>query len=560
MHSRTAVRLACCLLAVGLSAKPALRAQYAPGTFRSPVDHPIKTSGTFGELRADHFHMGLDVRSARGVAGDPLYAADSGYVSRLRVSAAGYGNAVYIDHPHTGTRTLYAHLDAFAPALQRYLDSVHYAREAFEIDVYPPPGTLPVARGERVGAMGNTGSSFGAHLHFETRLMADDAAFNPLLYDLPVNDDRAPEMSGVAVYWSPDRARAPLLLSRHTDLRRGEATDYVLPDTLHVPPGEVALGLKVVDRQGGTRNRNGVFRIESRAGDALHWRATYDTVAFEDTRFIQAHYDYPGHRDDAGYYYRLHRLPADAQPRLYDVLPRDGFVALGFGESCPVDVTASDPFGNASTLSLVLLADGEPPAVETPAFTHVLHPGMPASVDVGDATLDLPGDAVYADTYLRLTADTALLDYGRCYRLGDPDEPLHAPASLTVPLASVPMRLRAKTYLSACGDATEEVVYGTLTTGSAALVADLEAWGDYTLRVDTVPPRIVPLDRYTYRISDGVTGSRDLRYRVTQGGDWVLAGLDAKRDRLEVRRDILGTGPLTVEVWDAAGNRAERTR
>lgn len=533
---------------------------YRAGTFRSPVAHPIKTSGTFGELRQDHFHMGLDVRSARGVAGDDLFAADSGYVSRIKISAAGYGNALYIDHPHTGTRTLYAHLDALAPTLQRYADSVHYAQESFEIDVYPAAGELPLARGQRIGTMGNTGSSLGPHLHFETRLLADDAAFNPLLYDFPVEDTRAPEIGGLTVYRRVDPARLPLPLVRLTDLQRAGDGTYVLADTVRVPVGEIGLGLKAVDRQGGTRNRNGVFRIESRCDGQLHWRTTYDTVAYEDTRYIQAHYDYAARQGEDGYYYRLHRLPADAQPRLYDVYPDDGFVALGFGESRTLEVTASDPFGNASTLRLVVLADTEAPAPPPPPHTHVLHPGMPMDLRVGDATLAVPGNAVYADTYLTLAADSALAAgaYATCYRLGDPVEPLHAPLTLAVPLGEVPVRLRAKAYLSHCADATEGVVHGELTTGSRAIEVELEEWGDYTLRVDTVAPRIVPLDRYTYRISDDVTGTADLRYRVTQGGEWVLAELDAKKDRLVVRRDLAGSGRLRVQVWDAVGNKAER--
>ena len=534
---------------------------YPAGTFRSPVNHPIKTSGTFGELRQDHFHAGLDVRSARGVAGDDIFAVDSGYVSRIKISAAGYGNALYVDHPHTATRTLYAHLDELAPGLRRYVDSVHYARESFEIDVYPAPGTLPLRRGERLGTMGNTGSSFGAHLHFETRLIADDAAFNPLLYDFPVADTRPPDIGGVTVYRRVDPARLPVPLARLTDLRRDGDGTYVLADTVRVPAGEIGLGLKAVDRQGGTRNRNGVFRIESRCDGQVHWRTTYDTVAFEDTRYIQAHYDYAARQGDDGYYYRLHRLPADALPRLYDVYPDDGFVALGFGESRTLEVTASDPFGNASTLRFAVLADDESPAPPPPPHTHVLHPGVPSEIalDAG-ATLAVPGEAVYADTYLTLAVDSTSADgdLSPCYRLGDPAEPLQAPLQLELPLAGVPMRLRAKTYLAACGEASEGNVHGELTTGSRARAFRLWEWGDYALRADTVPPRIVALDRYTYRISDDVTATADLRYRVTQNGEWVLAELDAKSDRLSVRRDLLGAGPLAVEVWDRAGNRASR--
>ena len=541
-------------------ATSAAQAPYDADYYRSPVDHNIKVSGTFGELRQDHFHMGLDIKSARGVAGDPLYAVADGYVSRLRVSAAGYGNAVYIDHPN-GTRSVYAHLDAFAPELQAFLDSVHYAEERFEIDIPLRPVTLnslkgakqfPITKGQYLGTMGNTGSSFGAHLHFELRLADSDAAFNPLLYDLPVTDTRAPELRGLSVY-----ARLPggatRLLERVEPVKRGDG--YVLAEPLRVPPGDIGFGLKAYDRQQGTRNLNGVFNIESRCDGEVHWRAQYDTVAFEDTRYIQAHYDYPAKRGGDGYFYRLHRLPGD-RLTLHEAAPDDGFLPLGFGESRSMRITASDPLGNATTLTFRIIADLEAEAPAFPSYHHVLRPGEPATLSVGAATLDVPPRAVYTTTYLTTeVSDTVAAGaYSRCYTLGDPDEPIHEPITLRIPLERVPMALRPSAYLTSCGGGTTSLS-AKLSTGSSHLEAALEEWGSYELHVDTTPPTIRVLDRYTYLLEDDITAARDLRYRVTQNGAWVLASFDAKKNRLALRRDKLGKGKIEVEVWDAAGNR-----
>ena len=138
--------------------------------------------------------MGLDIKSAHQASGDALYAVADGFISRLRVSASGYGNSVYIDHPN-GTRSVYAHLDAFTPGIQRLLDSVHYARESFEVEVRLSPKQLPVRAGQQIGIMGNTGSSQGPHLHFELRLASNDAAFNPLLYDFPCARHQSTELA-----------------------------------------------------------------------------------------------------------------------------------------------------------------------------------------------------------------------------------------------------------------------------------------------------------------------------------------------------------------------------
>ena len=62
-----------------------------------PLDIPVKLSGSFAELRSNHFHAGIDIKT-KGKEGYKIYAIDSGYVSRIQVSAGGYGKAIYITH------------------------------------------------------------------------------------------------------------------------------------------------------------------------------------------------------------------------------------------------------------------------------------------------------------------------------------------------------------------------------------------------------------------------------------------------------------------------------
>ncbi len=541
-----------CMLASGVLAQA--QSPYLPDTYRSPVDHPIKVSGTFGELRSDHFHMGLDIKSSRGVVGDPIYAVAEGFVSRIKVSAAGYGNAIYVDHPN-GTRSLYAHLDTYAPDLQRYIDSAHYAREVYELDIEDlGPTDLPIERGQLLGTMGNTGSSFGAHLHFELRLSENDAAFNPLLYDFAIQDSRAPEIRGLSIY-----TRLPNGATHNLERVTPRSTNgsYSLRDTLHVPPGEIGFGVKAYDRQEGTQNSNGVFMIEGETDGKRFWQSRYDTVSFEQTRYIQAHYDYLSHRSGGGYFYRLHRLPGD-KLSLYAEVENNGFIDLSFGESRNVLITTCDAFGNAAVLTFTVLADGDAEMLPAPTYNYLVKQGEAANLAIADATLDLAADAVYTDTYLttRASTDVPAEAYSRCYTIGSEEEPLHASAKLRIPLYDVPMELRPNAYVSPCDNANR-TLSGTLTTGSTHLEVEVKNWGAYVLRLDTRKPTIRRLNRYTYLLSDDVTRARYLRYRVTQNGDWVLATFDAKNNRLELRRDKLGSGEIKVEVWDAAGNKRE---
>ncbi|MFK8057823.1 MAG: M23 family metallopeptidase [Saprospiraceae bacterium] len=530
-------------------------ALYPKGTYRSPVNHPIKISGTFGELRSDHFHMGIDVKSARGVGGDNLYAVADGYINRIRISATGYGNALYIDHPN-GTRSLYGHMDSFTPDIQRWVDSVHYAQESFEINVEAlSPDLFPIKRGQKLGTMGNTGSSFGAHLHYELRLQENDAAFNPLLFDFPVKDTRAPEMRGLTVFMKEGNGAARAI-NRFAKLIE-QGNDYTLSNEVHVPPGEIGFGLKTYDRQEGTRNSNGVYQIESRANGQLHWQATYDTIAFEETRYIQAHYDFEGKANKKGYFYRMHRLPGDELP-IYDVKPRDGWLNLGFGESRKMVMSSRDPFGNSATLSFTVIADLPEEAPAQPSYNYLLPQNEGSILNIGSAELLLSDKSLYHDTYLTANVSdvTVAGAYSRCYTIGNPNEPIHVSAKLQISLHDVPMGLRPNTYLSNCDDAEEDIITGKLTTGSTHLEVNLSSWGSFCLRVDQRKPTIKVLDRYTYVLADDISSERDLRYRVSQGDTWVLANYDAKKGRLTVRKDKVKAGKITVEAWDKAGNRA----
>ncbi len=140
---------------------------YPQGYFRDPLNIPIQLAANFGELRTDHFHMGLDIRT-QSKENLPVYAAADGYVSRIKIEKYGYGRAIYINHPN-GYTTLYAHLNSFYPQLEQYLKNKQYKDEKWEQDFELPANMFPVIKGQFIASSGNTGGSAGPHLHFEIR-------------------------------------------------------------------------------------------------------------------------------------------------------------------------------------------------------------------------------------------------------------------------------------------------------------------------------------------------------------------------------------------------------
>src|SRR6202012_4744370 len=173
-------------------------ANYPQGYFRNPLDFPMSLAANFGELRPNHYHMGLDIRTQHSV-NHPVHAAADGYVARVEIGPLGFGQAIYIRHPN-GYTTVYGHLNQFFPALAAYVHQQQYRAEAWELSIDIPPSMFPVKKGELIAFSGNRGGSQGPHLHFEIRRTAGDINLNPLLFGLPVADHKPPVILRLAWY------------------------------------------------------------------------------------------------------------------------------------------------------------------------------------------------------------------------------------------------------------------------------------------------------------------------------------------------------------------------
>jgi murein DD-endopeptidase MepM/ murein hydrolase activator NlpD len=140
-------------LAAAAGGLPAGPIRAGSGSMIWPVNGTI--TGVFGESRPGHLHQGIDIAAAEGT---PIRAADSGTVSLIQSEAAsgGYGNFTCVSHS-ASLATCYAHQSRFGTSMG-----------------------ASVAKGQVIGYVGNTGHSFGAHLHFEVRI--NGSAVNPMGY------------------------------------------------------------------------------------------------------------------------------------------------------------------------------------------------------------------------------------------------------------------------------------------------------------------------------------------------------------------------------------------
>ena len=281
-------KILCFLWSVFLSAQT----PYPQDYFRSPLDIQLVLSGTFAELRSNHFHSGLDIKT-NGKQGLKVYAAAAGYVSRIKISRYGYGKALYITHPN-GYTTVYAHLQKFSPEIEAYIKKQQYQRERFEIELFPKLNALKIKSYALVAFSGNTGGSSGPHLHFEIR-DKQERPINPMLFGLDIKDTTAPELYELYAY--------PISENSHIDgdqkkkkIRLIKQHDGSFVAEAVKSFGEIGFGIVANDRQDYAPNKNGVSKIETYFNGQKSIKIDFKRFSFSETKHINRFIDYAHYR------------------------------------------------------------------------------------------------------------------------------------------------------------------------------------------------------------------------------------------------------------------------
>jgi murein DD-endopeptidase MepM/ murein hydrolase activator NlpD len=352
---------------------------YPRDYFRDPLAVPISLAANFGELRPNHYHMGLDIRTQHR-ENLPVFAAADGYVARVQIEPAGFGQAIYIRHPN-GYTTVYGHLNQFFPALAAYISEQQYKRESWQVDLDIPGTLFPVKKGDLIAYSGNTGGSQGPHLHFEIRRTAGDINQNPLLFGLPVPDNTSPSFVRLAWYdrnlglYEQSPHILPVSLSKTK--AAGETVAWtILPAVLTVPTNRISFAISAFDTQSGSANPNGIYEATLYSDDQALIGFQMNNISYDNTRNLNAHIDYRTRATGGPFLQLLSLLPGYPSPTIYASpadRPSNGVIELSDGQLHTVRIVIKDTYGNASSLTFRLqyrpAAAAAAPAVPSPAAT-----------------------------------------------------------------------------------------------------------------------------------------------------------------------------------------------
>ncbi len=555
---------------------------YPQDYFRSPLGIPIRLSGNFAEMRNDHFHGGLDIRT-NDSEGYRIYAAADGHISRVKVSPSGYGTALYVDHPN-GYTTVYAHLSRLKGPIARHVRSRQLRRRSYALDQYIKDKRFPVTKGQIIALSGNSGSSTGPHLHFEIRRTAKQEPVNPLLFGLDIPDTRPPRIYRIRAYpLTPGSGVRATYPSGHVDLGNSASPLTIevqndgdilsLPVTTLEAWGHVGFGIQTHDYHDESRSRLGAYRITLEVDSLTVFQSVMESLSFSNMRYINAHIDYAERKESRRWIQRSYRLPGNKLPiyRLID----DGILELQPGVSSRLRYKVDDAHGNKAVLNFKVV--GVPAEYDSDTSFDVregidITYGKPFTLEREGIIARFPVGAFYDEVRFRYTVDNTFADgaYSPVHHMHDDRTPIHNRYEIGIRAPLLPARLRPKAIIVKINEPGKvssiggEYSDGLIRTKTRAL-------GSLFVSVDTLAPEITSLDvthdgpigkRSTirFRVKDDMTGVS--RYNGYIDGGWVLFAYDAKRNMIYHDLDPAlqrGRHLVRIEAVDGKDNRADTT-
>jgi hypothetical protein len=539
---------------------PLLYAQenYPHDVFQSPLEIPLVLAGTFGELRSNHFHSGIDIKTQQREGLRVLSIAD-GTITRIKVSHWGYGKALYIAHPN-GYTSVYGHLQKFSPEIEAYVKKAQYAKQSYEVELFPDYGELKVSKGETIAFSGNTGGSAGPHLHFEIRSSVSEKPTNPLLYGYEVRDATDPTL--VSLYGYPLSDGAQINQSgEKIQLNYSRQADGSFLAEKVTAIGTIGFGINTFDRQDMAANKNGVYAVKQTVNGRVYSEFDFETFSFGETRYINTLIDYAHFYKHRQRVQKLFKEPFNHLD-IYKTLYNNGEIDIEEGLSYNVELTISDIAGNTTKLVIPVEGKREPlkiPKDEGKTENFILA-DKPNNFDLGAAKVYFPANTFYEDFYIRLEkgSDTVAIH--------DNSVAAHRNFTISFDPSKYNEEERKQLFIAHL-DEDYRPSHSKTYKRDGAFTTRTRTLGTYTLVRDSVAPEIRPknfkekqwLSNYNYLsmvITDDLSGIDT--YSATLNGEWILMEYEPKTNTLTYDFDderVKATeNELKLTVTDNVGN------
>lgn len=530
---------------------------YPKNDFRSPVDFPIILAGTFGELRSNHFHAGIDIKT-KGVTGKDIYAVKEGYVSRIKISHWGYGKALYITHPN-GYTSVYGHLKKFSNKIEKYVKQKQYAKESFEIHLFPNKDELKISENEIVALSGNSGSSSAPHLHFEIRDSKTEKTINPLLFGFTVPDHITPKFNGLRIVpLSKNAAINHISAAQNIQTKKINNHLFIAHKTKAI--GKIGIEINTHDLLNNANNKNGVYSIDMKVNDTLVYHHDLKTFAFHESKYINLLIDYEYYSKYYKKYQKTYIEPSN-KLSIYKTDKNKGFLFIEDQKNYDVEIIIKDFSENTTRVKIPIKGSKIiSPIIKNDLKTkYYIDQNKYTSFKQENSEVRFPKNTFYKDVYIDFSVHK---DYIKVHKQ---KLPLNKAYTLTYYTDSLTSKQKKHIYFAY--KSGKNYNYINTLKKENKIYTNTKYLGDFYIKYDSIAPLIYNPSFYDKQniskhktlsiyIKDKQTAIKN--YYATIDDQWVLMEYQPKKNKLVFDLNDLKVNHqqhiFKLKVQDVLGN------
>ena len=526
-----------------------------------PLEIPIILSGTFGELRPNHFHAGIDIKT-KGTEGFKVYSIGDGYVSRIQITHGGYGKALYIKHDN-GQSSVYAHLQKFSPKIEKIVKEIQYSKESYTFRTYPSKDEIRISEKELIGFSGNTGRSFGPHLHYELRDELD-RPINPMAFkNYSVKDTIPPVVLGLYYKLIPENSISGSNSSFNELKLKKISNNLFISDTLKTS-GPVGFGINSFDRMNNTWNKMGLSNIKTNIDGNEIFNMDLNSFSYDEWRHINTFIDYPYYKNKKIKIQKLYIEefnPLDMYKRsLGDGVVKINETNVTYLYSVKLfdfnknqsEILVPIQWVKQNDLSNRKLDFENMFKVNKDSTYNFKFPGAKVSIEK---------NSFYTDKIIQIFEENNLLHV-------DKDSiPLLKGITIKMDVSRYNDSIRNRTYIGRIGE-NKKSSFVSSKKEENYVIAKVNNLGDFVIKIDSIKPNISVIDisdnqwisnrkNLSIKISDNESGVKN--YRGTINDKWILLEYNPMKGILSydfndnVNRDD-AKNVLEIKIEDNVGN------
>ena len=519
--------------------------------FHPPIDAPFNLSGTFGEFRS-RFHTGIDFKGGEGIN---IFSIEDGYISRIEVSPSGYGKVVYITHPN-GYSSVYAHLSRFSPDIEKYIKSEQYRSKSFIVKKFPKKDQIQVKRGELLGYSGNTGRSFGAHLHFEIRDTNSQDALNPLMFNYTYEDLERPIIRGL--YTINENNTLIRDLPKRIRISKTNDSTYVADNIIF--NGDIGFGIDIYDIQyKNLFNRNGVYKVELLIDSIQKFSYSMDRIKFSENHYKKLMYDYLSLVKNNRRVLKVY-IPPRSNLSFLKTNDFNGIIKSNEITNSKVNIKVTDWNNNSSYLEFKIIS-ADTLKSNKPLNGIEILTNQKYVINKGESVVEINKNTFYEDVLLNITSKDDTID------LGDEITPFRSSIKLKIPIdENIDSISLSQTFIGKI--VNNKINYISSKINDSYITANTSSLGRYIISRDSILPEIRPIN---FKNKSNVKSNKTLRLRIKDdksgiknykayiNGKWALFEYEPKQNLIfhDLSDSVIedGENDLLIEFEDGVGNK-----